>query len=121
MPRNRTEEPIPDDVDEQFLEEDDEEDWGEGEEEYHRPGWTPENTNAPTGEMVSIETGRGNAVQVPAGSNFVQTVEGVADQASYGGFFRVYLNGDEIVDPSRAPEKIEPGMRIAITSYDKVG
>jgi len=116
--RNRTEEPEEEVMEEEEM--DNEEEWGE-EEEYRQPGWTPDNTNIPAGETVTIETGRGNAVQVPVGANFVQTIERVADQASYGGFFRVYLNGDEIVDPTRSPETIQPGMRIAITSYDKVG
>jgi hypothetical protein len=72
-------------------------------------------------EMVSIETGRGEAVSVPAGSPFRETVERLSDQANYGGFYRVFLNGSEVIEPEDAPAVIEPGMRIAITAYDKVG
>ena len=70
---------------------------------------------------VHIETGRGQTTEVQAGSPFSETVERVADEAHYGGYFRVFLNGEEIINPDEAPATIEPGMRIAITSYDKVG
>ena len=70
---------------------------------------------------VHIETGRGATVEVPVGSNFKETMERVADGAHYGGYFRVFLNGEELVEPEESPEVIEAGMRIAITSYDKVG
>lgn len=70
---------------------------------------------------VHIETGRGQTAEVPVGSPFGETIERIADEAHYGGYFRVFLNGEEVLDPTEAPEKIEAGMRIAITSYDKVG
>ena len=72
-------------------------------------------------ESVYIETGRGQTAEVPAGSPFAGTIEQIAEQAHYGGYFRVFLNGEEILDPAQAPATIEPGMRIAITSYDKAG
>lgn len=87
---------------------------GEGERER---GWTPE---VPPAEIL-VETGRGNTISVPAGSLFKETVERIADEASYGGYFRVFLNGEEVVEPEEAPQTIEQGMRVAITSYDKVG
>jgi len=70
---------------------------------------------------VYVETGRGNTAEVAVGSPFGETIERIADEAHYGGYFKVFLNGDELVNPEDAPEKIEAGMRIAITSYDKVG
>ena len=73
------------------------------------------------GARVPVDVGRGSVVNVPAGSPFFETIERLADEANYGGFYRVYLNSSEIPEPSSAPATIEPGMRIAITSYDKVG
>ena len=70
---------------------------------------------------VHIETGRGLTAEVQAGAPFQETIERVADEAHYGGYFRVFLNGEEIINPDEAPATIEPGMRLAITSYDKVG
>ncbi len=72
-------------------------------------------------QPIFVETGRGEAVPVNAGDPFFATVSDIADRANYGGYFRVFLSGEEIVNPEEAPESIEPGMRIAITSYDKVG
>ena len=70
---------------------------------------------------VPVDTGRGNVVDVPVGEPFQATLERLADDANYGGFYRVYLNGAEVVDPADSPPTIERDMRIAITSYDKVG
>lgn len=75
----------------------------------------------PEGGSVHIETGRGATAEVQVGAPFGETIERIADEAHYGGYFRVFLNGDELLDPNEAPETIESGMRIAITSYDKVG
>ena len=72
-------------------------------------------------EQVFVDTGRGNAVPVPVGSPFVQTLERLAEEAHYGGYFRIFLNGGEVVNPEDSPQAIEGGQRIAITSYDKVG
>lgn len=78
--------------------------------------------NVPTTtERVHIETGRGQTAEAQVGQPFTETIERVADQANYGGYFRVFLNGEEVLEPTQAPEFIEPGQRIAITSYDKVG
>ena len=74
-----------------------------------------------TTQPIFVETGRGEAVPVNAGDPFFATVSAIADRANYGGYFRVFLNGEEIVNPEEAPDTIEPGMRIAVTSYDKVG
>jgi hypothetical protein len=74
-----------------------------------------------TAESVFIETGRGQTAEVHVGENFAETVERVSNAAHYGGYYRVFLNGDEIINPAEAPEKILSGMRIAITAYDKVG
>ena len=71
-------------------------------------------------ESVFVETGRGEAVEVQAGAPFAETVEHLADQAHYGGYFRVFLNGSEILNPAESPQILEPGMRVVITSYDKV-
>jgi len=69
---------------------------------------------------VFVETGRGNTAEVPAGSPFQPTIERLAEEAHYGGYFRVFLNGDELVNPEESPATIETGMRIVLTSYDKV-
>ena len=94
-------------------------DEGGGAVEEDVPTW---GTGAPVDAVsVQVETGRGQAVPVAIGSPFLETVERIADDASYGGFFRVFLNGEELLDPTDAPENVEAGMRIAVTSYDKVG
>ena len=87
--------------------------------------WTPpprwaEQAAHPQGS-VFIETGRGQTAEVQVGAPFQETIERVAEDAHYGGFFRVYLNGEEIVRPNEAPATIEAGQRITLTSYDKVG
>ena len=69
---------------------------------------------------VFIETGRGQAVEAQVGAPFAETIERLADEAHYGGFFRVFLNGEELIEPEESPATIEPRMRIVITSYDKV-
>ena len=89
----------------------------EDREEDTQPGWVGTTEAA----QVMVETGRGNAVGVAAGAPFRDTVEQIAHQANYGGYFRVFLNGDEIINPIESPTTIEAGMRIAVTSYDKVG
>lgn len=82
-----------------------------------RGGWID---TTPT-QTVMVETGRGNAVAVQVGAPFRETVERIAEAAHYGGSFRVYLNAEEVIEPGEAPTSIQPGMRIAITAYDKVG
>lgn len=72
-------------------------------------------------QSVFVETGRGQTEEVQVGAPFGPTIEHVAEDAHYGGYFRVFLNGEEILDPAEAPATIEAGMRIALTSYDKVG
>lgn len=76
---------------------------------------------ATTGELVFVETGRGQTAEVRVGTPFQEAVEQVANEAHYGGYYRVFLNGEEVLEPEEAPTAIEAGMRIAITSYDKVG
>lgn len=79
------------------------------------------------GNFVPVDVGRGGqTVNVRVGSPFVATLEELADRANYGGYYRVYLargaeQMQEVRNPSDAPDTIESGMRIAITSYDKVG
>jgi hypothetical protein len=68
-----------------------------------------------------VETGRGQSVPIQPGQPFIETVEHIADEAHYGGYFRVFLNSEEIVDPATAPETFQPGMRVTITPFDKVG
>jgi hypothetical protein len=75
----------------------------------------------PARQTVFVETGRGNTAEVQVGEPFGSTIEALAEQAHYGGYFRVYLNGDEIVNPADSPATFQPGMRVSITSYDKVG
>ena len=70
-------------------------------------------------ESVFVETGRGQTIEVQVGAPFAETIEHLADEAHYGGFFRVFLNGEELLEPEESPATIEPRMRIAITSYDK--
>ena len=72
-------------------------------------------------QSVFVDTGRGHVEEVAVGANFAETIERLAEAAHYGGYFRVFLNSSEIVDPEQSPEMIESGMRIAITAYDKVG
>jgi len=79
-------------------------------------GWTQ-----PTGQPIFVDVGRGATSEVPSGSPFATTIERLADEAHYGGYYRVFLNGSEVINPEDAPATIESGMRIAITSYDKVG
>lgn len=73
------------------------------------------------GEAIYIDTGRGTQVEAHVGDNFEEKVNYAADQVNYGGYFRVFINGVEVVDPTDAPPTIQKGMRIAITAYDKVG
>jgi len=94
------------------------EDFEDEEGEVAEGGWT---TGESGGENVYVDTGRGQAVPVPVGSPFVATLERLAEEAHYGEYFRVFLNGEEVINPDDAPETIESGMRIMITSYDKVG
>jgi len=89
---------------------------GGGEEEER--GWTAGRLETQT---VPVDTGRGQVVEVPAGSAFVPTLERLAEEAHYGGYFRIFVNGNEVVNPEDSPDTLEPGMRVAITSYDKVG
>ena len=73
-------------------------------------------------DRVMVDVGRGsNPVPVNVGEPFVPTMERLADEYNYGGFYRVFLNGSELVNPEDAPETFEAGMRVAITPYDKVG
>lgn len=89
------------------------------EEEAVQPEWG--GVEQPDTGFVHIETGRGQTSEVPVGAPFQESIERVADETHYGGYFRVFLNGEELINPEEAPEKIEAGMRIALTSYDKVG
>lgn len=68
-----------------------------------------------------VDVGHGQMVEVEVGSSFVNSLEKIARDYNYGGFFKVWLNGKEIINPADAPDKVEAGMRIAITAYDKVG
>lgn len=76
---------------------------------------------------VPVDVGHGQKVEAKVGSDFVNTVEQIARDSNYGGYYKVYLAKDaesgmtEIVNPGDAPSKIESGMRIAIAPYDKVG
>lgn len=96
-----------------------EEEPAEEEEPWVRP--EPYGHEATAQASVHIETGRGQTAEVQVGAPFQETIERVANGAHYGGYFRVFLNGEEILNPDEAPATIEAGMRIAITSYDKVG
>jgi len=92
---------------------------GEGEV-FHAPaGWADQ--VAHPDESVFIETGRGQTAEVQVGSPFQPTIERIAEEAHYGGYFRVFLNGEEIINPEEAPAMIESGMRIALTSYRNRG
>lgn len=91
-----------------------------GEEYVETPTRRYGNTAIPSA-AVHIETGRGQTSEVPVGAPFQSTIERLAEEAHYGGYFRVFLNGDEILDPGEAPGTIEAGMRIALCSFDKVG
>ena len=83
-----------------------------GELEVRRPQPTP---------VVMVETGRGNAVAVPVGSNAASAINRIAEEANYGGFFRVFRNGGEMLNEPDPGMSIQEGDRWAITSYDKVG
>ena len=71
--------------------------------------------------VVGVDIGRGRSASVNVGADFVNTLEQLARDAHYGGCFKVFLDGKEIINPADAPAKFEAGMRVAITSYDKVG
>ena len=86
----------------------------------HAPtGWVDQTVHPD--ESIFIETGRGQTAEVQVGAPFQPTIERIAEEAHYGGYFRVFLNGEEIINPEEAPATVESGMRIALTSYDKVG
>lgn len=72
-------------------------------------------------KTVPVDVGHGNMVEAKVGADFVNTIEQIARDARYGGYYRVYLNGSEVVNPGDAPAKIEAGSRIGIAPYDKVG
>ena len=92
----------------------------EGTEVYPPPqGWS-EQADHPT-KSVFIDTGRGQTVEARVGLPFQLVLERIAEEAHYGGYFRVFLNGEEIVNPEEAPTAIEAGMRIAVTSYRNRG
>jgi len=91
----------------------------EEEEEEVRPAWG--GVERPAGGSLFVDTGRGHTAEVQVGAPFKETIESVADEAHYGGYFRVFLNGNEVINPEDAPESIEAGQRIVITAYDKVG
>ena len=79
-----------------------------------------------TAGVVSVDVGNGQKVEAKVGSDFVNTVEQIARDCKNGCFYKVYLatgtgSLQEVLNPEDAPAKIEAGMRIAITSYDKVG
>ncbi len=74
----------------------------------------------PTGS-VFVDVGRGEPVEVSHGAPFVETLDRLAERAHYGGDYRVFLNGSEVLYIEEAPATIEAGMRLAITSYDKPG
>ena len=101
------------------MPEDEEQVVGGEQEEEVATGWAAEERRG-TGS-VFVDTGRGQSVEVQAGAPFVETLDRLAEQANYGGWFRIFLNGSEVVEPEDSPATIEPGMRLAITSYDKVG
>lgn len=107
-----------DEVREEGAEEEDEEG---GELTPARRGWAGATPHPQ--EPIFVETGRGQTAEVQVGAPFAETIERIADEAHYGGYFRVFLNGREILEPSEmvnpdgTPKPIEPGMRIAITSY----
>ena len=84
-------------------------------------GWANAGRDVPQNQPIMVDTGRGNSVPVNPGANFGETIERIAEEANYGGYFRVFLNGREVVEPEEAPAVIESGMRLAITAYDKVG
>lgn len=86
----------------------------------NRPAWAGNAPRQPA-RSVFIDTGRGQTAEVHVGDAFQPTIERLADEAHYGGFFRVFLNGTEIEEPGQAPETILEGQRISITAYDKVG
>ena len=68
-----------------------------------------------------MDAGRGDPIEVQTGSPFIETLDRLAGLAHYGGDYRVFLNGSEILYIEEAPATIEDGMRLAITSYDKPG
>ncbi len=71
---------------------------------------------------VYVETGRNKSVSVAVGSPFVETITRIAKQANYGDSCRVFLNGEEVINPAEmAGRTIEAGMRIALATYDKPG
>ena len=70
---------------------------------------------------VFVDVGRGDPIEVQTGSPFIETLDRLAEQAHYGGDYRVFLNGSEVLYIEEAPATIEDGMRLAITSYAKPG
>ncbi len=71
--------------------------------------------------IVYVVTDKGQSVEAHAGDPFVPTIERIADEAHYGGDFRVFLNGNEILEQGASPGTIQLGQRIRIVAYDKPG
>ncbi len=109
MPEERLEDEMVDEEDREW-----EEDWDEPRPEFGE--------GQRTTDHVIVDVGRGGATaSIPVGSDFVPTMERLAEEHNYGGYYRVWLNGSEVVDPDDAPAQVEAGMRIVLTPYDKVG
>ena len=75
--------------------------------------WNVEN------EKAKIIVG-GSEYEVEPGENFIETVEKYSREAGYRKI-RVFLNGDEISDPSTAPSEVSAGDTIKLEPYDTVG
>ena len=109
-------------VEEEEVEEDEDMDEEDTEDTYEPEPRTRIHDQAtrPTGS-VFVDVGRGEPAEVQTGAPFVETLDRLAEQAHYGGDYRVFLNGLEVLYIEEAPATIEAGMRLAITSYDKPG
>lgn len=71
-------------------------------------------------ERGATLTVNGVVKEVEVGSNFRDTILSEARNAGYKKF-RVFVDGEELDDPSEAPEVIAEGMDISIRPYDVAG
>jgi len=78
--------------------------------------------------QVMVETGRGNAIAVDIGAPVEETLDRIANQCNYGGDYRVFLQGTELLEPGEIPfdpqthrQTFQAGQRWSITAYDKPG
>lgn len=82
--------------------------------------WINQPFNAEDTESRTTLMINGGLVDLEPGLNFKTTVNEYAVFAGYTKY-RVFLNGEEILAPSDAPETISALDRVEVVPYDKAG